>query len=82
MTPVDDPLEAAAAAKQTSALLREARSLQRRAAKLVGAAGNADFSTKAVLADMEAAIQRAVDHVARLERTQQRRAHDALRRHR
>ena len=82
MTPLDDPLEASAAAKQMSALLREARSLQRCASKLVGAASHADLSTNAVFADMETAIQRAVAHLARLERTQQRRANDALRRRR
>ena len=82
MAPGDDPLEAAATAKQTAALLRETRSLQRRAAKLIAAAGQTDASTRAVLVDIESAIQHAVGHLARLERTQQKRAHDALRRRR
>jgi hypothetical protein len=61
VNPIENPNEAAAVAEQTSTLLRVARSLQRRASKLVGAASNADSTTRAILADMVAADPRTGD---------------------
>ncbi len=66
--------------KHTAALVKEARALQRRASKLAAAAGREDLATARLLAEAETAIQRAVDHLASLERTQQRRIRDAIRR--
>ncbi|MGH7749468.1 MAG: hypothetical protein ACREQ5_32580 [Candidatus Dormibacteria bacterium] len=74
-----DPIDAAAAAKRTATLLRDARSLLRRADKLAAAALDLEEPGPHLIADARAAVERVVDYLARLERTQQRKAHEALR---
>jgi hypothetical protein len=76
-----DPVAAAHAAKDTAAVLREARSRLRRVEKVaVAAAGIADPETQSRASTAREAVEQLVDHLIRLERIQQRRAQEALRR--
>jgi hypothetical protein len=76
-----DPVAATHAAKDTAAVLREARSLLRRVEKVaVAAAGVADPETQSRASTAREAVEQLVDHLIRLERIQQRRAQEALRR--
>ena len=75
-----DPIDAAAAAKRTAILLRDARSLLRRADKLAAAAVDLEAPGPQLIADARAAIERVVDYLARHQRVQQKKAQDALRR--
>ena len=63
------------AAKKTQALLREARSLLRRAGKVVTAARAIDDpATHQLAAESSTAVERLTDHLVRLERQHHRRA--------
>ncbi len=82
MTPVD-PVEAGQTAKQAAALLRDARTVQRRVDKLAtSAAAGAEPLTLRYLAEVREALDRLVAHLAREERAQHRRAAQAERRRR
>jgi hypothetical protein len=76
----EDVPPAAASAKRVAALLREARSVQRRIDKLAAAAAGEDSTTLTHLAESRDAMERLVDRLVRQERTQQRRASEARRR--
>ena len=76
----EDVPAAAASVKRMAALLREARSVQRRLDKLAAAAAGEDSTTLAQLAEARTAVEVLVDRLARQERTQQRRANEARRR--
>ncbi len=68
-------------ARATTALLREARSLSRRADKLSAtAAGMADLTTQQLAAEAGARVQHLVHHLTILERQLQRHEKSALRR--
>jgi hypothetical protein len=68
-------------ARETSALLREARSLLRRADKLFAATAAVDDRGATGLAtEVRTAIERLVHYLARLEQQRERRAREALRR--
>ena len=70
-------------AKLIAALVREARSLLRRADKLAVAVGTTDDLTTSRLADeARRAVEQLVHQLTRLQQTQQRRTRDALRRSR
>jgi hypothetical protein len=69
-----------ATVKRLAALLREARAVQRRLDKLAAAAAGEDATTLTQLAEARDAVERLVDHLARQERIQQRRAQEARRR--
>jgi hypothetical protein len=81
--PPTDPRPAAAAtkaAKKTQALLREARSLLRRADKVVAAAGAIDDpATHQLAAQASKAVERLTDHLVQLERLHHRRAKEGPR---
>ena len=72
----EDVTAAPANAKRLSALLREARVVQRPLDKLAAAVAGEDSTTLAQLAE----ARDAADRLARQERTQQRRANEARRR--
>jgi hypothetical protein len=77
---VSDPLEAAQEVKQTAIVLREARSLLRRADKLQAAVvGLEDASSTRLVAELCRAAKALADAVARLEVAKQRRAKSVLR---
>lgn len=76
----EDPLSTGSEAKQAAALLREARSLQHRADRLLARADTSDEATTTVLAEIVAAAERAVHHLGRLEQSRRRQAGNALRR--
>ena len=76
----EDVPAAAASVKRMAALLREARSVQRRLDKLAAAAAGEDSTTLAQLAEARTAVEVLVDRLARQEQTQQRRANEARRR--
>jgi hypothetical protein len=79
--PSVDPVAAAHDLKDTAAVLREARSLLRRAEKVgAAAAAIADPETHRRASAAREAAEELVGHLARLERLQQRRAQEALRR--
>jgi hypothetical protein len=80
MSRYEDVTAAPASAKRLAALLREARSVQRRLDKLAAAAAGEDSTALAQLAEARDAVERLVDRLARQERTQQRRANEARRR--
>jgi hypothetical protein len=68
------------AAKKTQALLREARSLLRRADKVVAASvGIDDPATHRLAAETKEAVERPTDHLVRLERQHHRRAREGPR---
>jgi hypothetical protein len=69
------------AAKKTQALLREARSLLRRADKVAAAAsvGIDDPATHRLAAETKEAVERLTDHLVRLERQHHRRAREGPR---
>lgn len=78
--PIIDP-PAGDPSKVTAALVREARSLQRRADKLASAVRAADDDTTTRLAgEALHAVEQLVHHLTRLQQTQQRRAREAIRR--
>jgi hypothetical protein len=81
MTPVD-PVEAGQTAKQAAALLRDARTMQRRFDKLATSAAGAEPVTLRYLAEVREALERLVAHLAGEERGQHRRAAQAERRRR
>jgi hypothetical protein len=76
----EDAPAAAASVKRMAALLREARSVQRRLDKLAAAAAGEDSTTLAQLAEACTAVEVLVDRLARQEQRQQRRANEARRR--
>jgi hypothetical protein len=76
----EDAPAAAASVKRMAALLREARSVQRRLDKLAAAAAGEDSTTLAQLAEARTAVEVLVDRLARQEQRQQRRANEARRR--
>ncbi len=81
-TPTDLRPAAAAtkAAKKQQALLREARSLLRRADKVVTAAGGIDDpATHRLAAEASEAVERLTQHLVRLERQHHRRAKEGPR---
>ena len=68
-------------AKEVSALLRDARSLLRRADKLFAAATAVeDPATTGLVTEARRAVEQLVHHLTRLEQQRQRRARDAVRR--
>jgi hypothetical protein len=68
-------------ARETSALLREARSLLRRADKLFAATAAVDDRVATGLAtEVRTATEQLVHHLTRLEQQRQHRARDAVRR--
>ncbi len=68
-------------ARATTALLREARSLSRRADKLIGtAAAMADLTTQQLAAEASTRVQHLVHHLTVLERQLQRHEKPAVRR--
>jgi hypothetical protein len=68
------------AAKKTQALLREARSLLRRADKVVAAAGAIDDpATHKLAAEASHAVERLTEHLVRLERQRHRHAREGPR---
>jgi hypothetical protein len=70
-------------ARETSALLREARSLLRRADKLFAATAVVDDRVATGLAtEVRTATEQLVHHLTRLEQQRQNRARDAVRRSR
>lgn len=79
--PTGDPLAASQATKETAAVLREARSLLRRADKMAFAVDAAEDPVATRLAaEARGAIEQLVRHLSRLEQQQQRQAHRLLRR--
>lgn len=82
--PSTDPVDAARTAKATEALLREARSVQRGMDKVAAAAAASveDPTAQRLAVDARSAIEDLVRHLMRLQRIQQRRAQEALRRSR
>jgi hypothetical protein len=82
MSRADDPVEAVRAAKETTALLREARVVLRRIDKLTAAATNAEIATTRYVVEAKGAVERLVQHLARHERTLRRRAQEAVHRRR
>ncbi|HCG01482.1 MAG TPA: hypothetical protein DEV93_13170 [Chloroflexi bacterium] len=69
--------------KEVSALLRDARSLLRRADKLFAATAAVDDQAATGLAsEARAAIEQLVHHLTRLEQQRERRARDAVHRRR
>ncbi|HVC04860.1 MAG TPA: hypothetical protein VND88_09305 [Candidatus Acidoferrales bacterium] len=67
--------------KEVSALLREARSLLRRADKLFAATAAVDDRTATERAlDARTAVEQLVHHLAHIEQQRQRRAREAVRR--
>jgi hypothetical protein len=76
----EDAPAAAASVKRMAALLREARSVQRRLDKLAAAAAGEDSTTLAQLAEARTAVEVLVDRLPRQEQRQQRRANEARRR--
>jgi hypothetical protein len=70
-------------AREMSALLREARSLLRRADKLfAGVAAVDDAVTTGLATEARRAVEQLVHELARLEQRRERRARDAVRRRR
>jgi ElaB/YqjD/DUF883 family membrane-anchored ribosome-binding protein len=68
------------AAKKTQTLLREVRSLLRRADKVVAAAGGIDDpATHQLAAEASEAVERLTEHLVRLERQHHRRAREGPR---
>jgi ElaB/YqjD/DUF883 family membrane-anchored ribosome-binding protein len=79
MPPLDPPGDHTT--KEVSALLREARSLLRRADKLFAATAAVDDQAATGLAmEVRAAIEQLVHYLTRLEQQRERRAREALRR--
>ena len=76
----EDVPAAAASVKRMAALLREARSVQRRLDRLAAAAAGEDSTTLAQLVEARTAVEVLVDRLARQEQRQQRRANEARRR--
>ena len=81
MSPLSSPGDRST--KEVSALLRDARSLLRRADKLFpGTAAVDDPATTGLATEARRAIEQLVHHLTRLEQQRQRRARDAVRRRR
>ncbi len=77
-----DPLEAARAAKQTAALLREARGVLRKLDKLVASSSDEDPPLPHLVVETRDALERVVNHLTRQEHTLQQRARESVRRSR
>jgi ElaB/YqjD/DUF883 family membrane-anchored ribosome-binding protein len=81
MSPLSSPGDRST--KEVSALLREARSLLRRADKLfAGVAAVDDQAATGLTTEVRRAVEQLVDHLTRLEQQRQRRARDAVRQRR
>jgi hypothetical protein len=75
-----DPLQTARQAKETAALLREARALLRRIDKLAAGAEGMESPTPAMVTVLREQADRLVHHLARQEHTLQQRTKQAIRR--
>jgi hypothetical protein len=75
-----DPIQSARAAKETAALLREARAIRRRLDKLAVAAEGSQAPTPAMVATVREQMDRLVHHLARQEHMLQERTKQAIRR--
>ena len=74
-----NPAGAAAEIRRGAALLREAQAVRRRLEKLTALATDAPPSSKRLLDEAVVAVQRLADDLARHQRLEQRRPHNALR---
>ncbi len=79
---LDDPLTSARSAKQTDALLREARRVLRRLDKLASTISNEDPPLPHFVVESRDALERVVSHLTRQNHTLQQRALTNLRRSR
>ena len=75
-----DPLQTARQAKETAALLREARALLRRIDKLTAGSEGMEPPTPAMVTALREQADRLVHHLARQEHTLQQRTKQAIRR--
>jgi hypothetical protein len=79
-TTMPDPLQTARQAKETAALLREARALLRRIDKLAAGAEGMEPPTPAMVTALREQADRLVHHLARQEHSLQQRTKQAIRR--